>query len=318
MRFKSGDDLIAEIARRADRIEVVETYSREFEDTTRLGIEKLSSFNNNGGRGKNLRVTDVINPIFAYLDILEKPVKNPPELEVKFNYGRFIEGKVEAILRKEREFTVSQGNIDGSRYGMPDVRGRSDFRIGDRIIEFKTSEYDIASSETLTERNPQDLEQLLLYVLFTGREAQDHRLLYLIGRYPNLSAREFKVKIKNKEEILQYFQGRIQELKDAIASEDTSKLGRCRYYTSICKFKETGICHCDQKQPIDITSLLDNVYVARYSGDLEGIISERKISGEKAIGIWDLFAPRRWFSRETVNSLSFLRIASTFPSINLP
>ncbi|EQD60403.1 hypothetical protein B2A_03699, partial [mine drainage metagenome] len=192
----TGDRFDLEISGNVLRVSKNETLVKNFEDVAKREKNRFDESEKNSGRGKNFRVTDLINPISAFFDIKNPDLENPSELMSRFIYGKFVERRVEGILSKVREFVVSQGNVDGSKCGLEDVRGRIDLRLGGMIVEVKTSERDIPDVETLLREHPQDLEQLLLYVLFSGREGQDHRLLYLTGVDSQRKARCFKVKIK--------------------------------------------------------------------------------------------------------------------------
>ena len=249
-------------------------------------------------RGKYLRVTDLINPVHAYFDFKAPLISNPTELQSRLDYGKFIERKVAKILMEESGFVSGQGRVDGGYVEMPDVVGRIDFRMEDTLVELKTSEQDVSDVEALFSTKPQDLEQLLLYILFSGREKQDHRLLYLIDKVPNIKVKSFKVKIKNKDPVVDYFLKRRSLLLDAIEKSDPSKLGQCRYFDQLCKFKTEKICDCAGREKIDTTTIRKNVYIATsWDSWNEPIITLTE--NEPKVGrFWDLFQPRRWVLNE--------------------
>jgi len=291
------DDYINEIYQKKTNYKKNETLLTDFQREAKDVSITMENSRKNTQRGSNLRVTDLINPIHAYYDIKNQKIENPIELDKKYNYGKFIEEKVRIILSREPGYAVSQGYVDGSKVGMPDVKGKIDFRLEDTIIEFKTSEYDIPDVGQLINKNPQDLEQLLLYVLFTGRTKMDHILLYLTGRYPNLVPRQFKVKIKDKEELLSYFKARYENLKKGIEDNNPDGLGRCRYYKGMCKFEDKQICKCDAESIIDIREMQESILLCPVSGDIGDKIANENLFGkyDKSMALWDIFTPRRWF-----------------------
>jgi hypothetical protein len=297
---KNSDDFINEIVRRENKERKEESNIVRFEEVSKKECERFEE-RSTSNRGKSsFRVLDICNPMQAYYDIITGNVPNPEEIEKKFKYGKFIEGRVSAILYKD--IINEQGYVDGSSIGMPDVKGKIDFRIGERIIELKTSEYDIPDKDTLFKNNPQDLEQILLYILFTERAKNEHVLIYLIGKHPSLIIRQFRVKIKNEGELKKYFELRYNKLKKALDAENPQGLGKCRYFDSACKFKLRHLCKCENEEIIDIKQMIDSVFVDLASGDRADI--EKKLieahlfdNYDRSIGIWDIFAPRRWFKK---------------------
>jgi len=297
---KNSHDFINEIVRRKIQERKEEINIVRFEEVSKKECERFEE-RSTSNRGKSsFRVLDICNPMQAYYDIITGNVPNPEEIEKKFKYGKFIEGRVSAILYKD--FINEQGYVDGGSVGMPDVKGKIDFRIGERIIELKTSEYDIPDKDTLVKKNPQDLEQILLYILFTERAKYEHVLIYLTGRHPSLIIRQFRVKIKNEDELKKYFELRYNKLKKAREAENPQGLGKCRYFDSACKFKLRGLCKCENEEIIDIEQIIDSVFVELASGD-KADIGKKLIEADlfdnydRSIGIWDIFAPRRWFKK---------------------
>ena len=280
----------------------IKTKSTNVNETMNTQFEKLAKSINKehdkqdkvSNRGKNLRVTDIVNPTHCYYDIKNPTLDDPEKLKKKFNYGRFIEAKVENILSMDDKFVLSQGNVDGSKCKMSDVKGKIDFRIGDEIIEFKTSEYDIPDVDTLFAKNPQDLEQLILYILFTERSNMEHTLLYITGRYPNLIPREFNVKITKRDDLIDYFKGRYDRLQKAIVDENPEGLGRCRYFSSCCKFNEKQICKCDKENEIDLSVIKNSVRVSIKESGFKDKLNNIKEDYSNSFVLWDIITPRKW------------------------
>jgi len=293
---ESMDDYINEISEKVTHYKKNETLLTDFQREAKNVSDTMKNSQNNTQRGSNLRVTDLVNPIHAYYDIKNQKIENPIELDKKYNYGKFIEEKVRIILSSEPGYAGSQGYVDGSKVGMPDVKGKIDFRLDDTIIEFKTSEYDIPDVRQLINKNPQDLEQLLLYVLFTGRTKMDHILLYLTERYPNLVPRQFKVKIRDEEKLLSYFKARYENLKKAIEDNNPDGLGICRYYEGMCKFKVKQICKCDAESNINVGEMQESILLCPVSENIGDKIANENLfrKYDKSMALWDIFTPRKW------------------------
>ncbi len=299
----SADELVRNICGKVTRMVPNETDVSDLEKVGKAITEKTRAITT--GRGNNLRVTDLVNPVQAYYDITNPSVPNPPDLQSRFNYGKFIERKVARVLSQDNRFVNEQGRVDGGYVGMPDVIGRIDFRMGDALIELKTSEQDVPDVSSLFSTKPQDLEQLLLYALFSKREKKDHRLLYLVGKHPNAKARSFKVKIMQEGPIVSYFIQRRELLREAIEKSDPSSLGRCRYFDQLCKFKEGEICDCNSKEKIDTTVLRNNVYIGETQDSWSGSIINSLRENISVTDFWDLFQPRRWVLDE-LNPLEYI------------
>jgi len=291
-----SEDFIKEINKCVLRCAKDETQNTPLEFRAK-SAHKQYKVKDESSMGSNLRVLDICNPVHAYYEILNPSIEIPKELQEKFNYGNFSEKVAQSILSNEIGFMGTQGSVDGSKCGMPDIKGKIDFRVKDKIIEFKTSEYDIPNVDTLFRKNPQDVEQLLIYIIFSGREKRDHRLLYLTGKYPDLVAREFKVSIKNRDELVEYFISRKNMLKHALEIKDSTGLGRCRYFDSSCQFKSNGICNCKDEEEINIEEVKKTIYVSPVD-DYSDKFSPTHISeNPPKMNLWDIISPRHYFLR---------------------
>lgn len=296
----TGESLIKYICNKIRKTTTEETLVKKFEEIAIRSKERSKTLESDRRRKSNFWVTDIINPMHAYLDIQKNKVNNPPELETKLGYGRIMENRIKKILLTDPEFISSQGNVNGEHWGLADVTGRIDFRLRDTLIEFKTSEEDVPDEEMVLNKHPQDLEQLILYILFTGRVREEHRLLYLTGKYPNNEIRCFKVKIKNVKTIARYFVERRDKLKKSLENLNPSGLGKCRYFGSLCKFELSQICSCSKEQNIDIEKIRKNVSLKYIEDDLVKRITDYTNSGAVALmRFWDIFTPRRFFLSET-------------------
>ncbi len=304
---KSDNDITLdrEILSKVMSYKVMETIVTSFETISKRAYEASKASKGHGKSRINYRVTDLCNPMHAYYEFIRPDIKDPKELVEKFDYGNFAEKKALELLSNEEGFVVSQGDVDGSTCGMNNVKGRIDFRIKDMIIEFKTSEYDIPDVSTLFSRNPQNLEQLLIYALFTERTNRSHLLLYIIGRDFKTSARAFEVKIKDRDTLIMYFSDRLKSLKSAVDNRDSKGLGKCRYFNSICKFKKNGICNCSSEADLPIDEIEKSVHIncvkeGTNKTIIEGIVTkfndpQLMQDYNNSFGLWDIFSPRRWY-----------------------
>ena len=247
----------------------------------------------------SFRVTDLVNPMQAYMDIKNPDLVNPEELEGLFAYGIFVEQKVISLLKRNEGFASYQGSVNGKVIGMPEVKGLIDARIGDSIVEIKSSEKDLSSVEELFTRNPQDLEQLLLYSLFTNRERYYHYLLYVVGRHPKVTFRLFKVKITKSVKLVEYFKDRLANLKLSLNNEMPNGLGKCRYFEGPCKFRQSNLCGCEKEKEIDVVFIRDSTYIQLIDSQDEFPELFQSYGESLSTRYWDLFQPRKWLLNQT-------------------
>lgn len=272
----------------------IETFVTGFEKLAKEVAEVYDKNNKFPRKPDNYRVTDLINPMQAYYDIKNPNIEDPRELTELFAYGNFVEQKVMAILEKEKNFAISQGKVDGRGIGMLEVSGRIDARIGDCIVEIKSSESDITTEEELLTEHPQDLEQLLLYSLFTSRGDFYHYLVYVVGKHPSVKFRIFKVTIKKMDKLVGFFKDRLESLKTSLNNGTPTGLGKCRYFNRVCKFRQNGMCGCDTEKEIDISPVKESTYI-KLLDDRDSFYQKfSSYSSSLSIRFWDLFQPRKW------------------------
>lgn len=60
-------------------------------------------------RPSTYRVTDLINPMQAYMSIKNQDIEDPKELRQLFAYGNLVEQKLISILKKNKKFASYQG-----------------------------------------------------------------------------------------------------------------------------------------------------------------------------------------------------------------
>ncbi|MCL4450326.1 MAG: hypothetical protein M1386_03295 [Candidatus Thermoplasmatota archaeon] len=247
-------DLIEEIGKQVKAGLADESISIRFEDPSRQEVLRQETTKEGRRTTRQLRVTDLVNPMQWFYDVKGPVIADPPELRRRFDYGKAMERKVTEILSNEPGFIhlAEQGKLNGAICRMNEVNGKIDFRIGNSIIEFKTAEDAITDEEDLFKNHPQNLEQLLLYILFSGRERYEHKLLYVTGKYPNLVPVAFKVKVTDKGKLVNYFAVRLVRMKSVAEKNVPAGLGKCRCHNYFCKFKESKTCSCSRETEIAI------------------------------------------------------------------
>lgn len=300
-KSNTSRSLEVEISKKLKNYKLNETMLTEFETISKSVYQAYEKSKGNSKGHKNIRVTDLCNPIHAYYDFKNPDLETPQELLKKFNYGKFAERRAQEILLSEKGFLVSQGDVDGSNCGMNEVKGRFDFRIENMIVEFKTSEYDIPDVAALFTKRPQDLEQLLIYILFTNRHNENHLLLYLIGKDLNKTPKAFKIKITDREKLIKYFSNRLHSLKNAIENDDPKGLGKCRYFDSLCKFRENQKCNCSQESELPIDTIQEATHITPFEGDIVNKFNNPPLMENyfHSFDLWDIFTPRRWLLKHS-------------------
>jgi hypothetical protein len=269
----------------------------------RIAKEVTKDYDKNNRKGRkpdSYRVTDLINPMQAYMDIKNPDLDDPKELKELFAYGNFVEQRVISLLKKDKEnkFASNQGSVNGTVIGMSEVNGLIDARIGDSIVEIKSSEEDIASKEELITEHPQDLEQLLLYSLFASREGYYHYLIYVVGKHPSVHFRIFRVKITNKSKLVESFKNRLVGLKASLNNGKPTGLGKCRYFSKFCKFRKSGLCECQSEKELDISFISKSTYITLLD-DQDPFCQKFSSYGVSlSIRFWDLFQPRKWLLKQ--------------------
>lgn len=240
-------------------------------------------------------VTDVVNPALAYYREVSPPIPTDPAIAQRLRYGKAIHDAAESWFRCMESFAASEGTVDGAHIGVHGIRGRIDFRIGDSIIELKTTDRPTIDVSAVFSDFPHDLEQLVLYALFTTRENETHRLVYYRTRVepPFVS---FKVRLRKPGPLKHTFEQRMKLLDEALSGRDPSRLGRCRYLDSGCDYDLQHICRCRTTSGGDETSLADSLDVTPDPGfddQLEAARQQARRRGPTGLSVWDLFVPRQ-------------------------
>lgn len=250
------------------------------------------------GRPNYFYLTDLVNPQQNYWDHIGVSAEYSEKKQKLLAHGNRMETFARIVFSNINEFYVSETTLDGAENGLPGIRGKVDFRLSDSLVEFKTSEFNIESSDDIWEKAPQDIEQLLFYTVLWTYDNNVHYLIYLSEKDPD-SLRVFEVTINDPGTLKTKLRSRKSNLERAIEVDDPSLLGRCRYYGHTCEFDEAGICDCEKFDEIDTTYLQNAIKISR-NDDLEKRITiamRTSDSQPQSVGSWDLYTPRKWFSR---------------------
>lgn len=251
------------------------------------------------GRPKHWRVTDLVNPSAAFHRRLHPDLVEEVVIQERLDYGSHIHGIAPAWFRQLPNYVSAEGPVDGANGGFPNVRGKIDFRLGDTIIELKTTRHELTNGEDVCRLLPQSLEQLLLYVLMTNRERFHHKLVFY-HESPSGNFVVIDTLLKKPGTVKQFFKARLAALDYATRTVDPSKLGRCRYFDAGCSFRLAHLCGCEAFEPPDVQPLVDSVVFARDHETETMLAAAEKHSMERSegtIGLWDLFTPRQLLAR---------------------
>jgi hypothetical protein len=260
------------------------------------GIEAITS-----GRPNYFFLTDLVNPqqnYWAHIGVEPEP---SDKLQAAFGFGRFMQAQAAIALAQISGFAGSEGVLDGAAVGLPGIRGRADFRIGDSLWEFKTTRHRVDDPEHIWDKVPQDIEQILFYAALWTYEARDHHLFFFTSDSEE-PLRVFKTTINNRGALRNTLKQRRDALAEAVRTKDPSRLRRCRYYEDSCPIREAGHCDCENLQDWPLRPLQEAVEVVR-DEKVEDLVAEAWQILEnfppRPISPWELEVPRRAYGRLT-------------------
>ncbi len=273
-------------------------YSESLSALINDAVAKLGSV---GRPQKNYyNITDLVNPAQRFWKEKVK-VDRPKELTRKFLRGKQLQGFASLWIRELPDFFAEEATLDGAYVGIPRVRGRIDYRIGETILELKTKEKIPETPAEIISKYPQDIEQVLFYAAIHPNKPTENHLLFMQNSEP-FEQRIFKLTIKDIAQVKQLLLDRITALDNAIKTNDPSKLGRCRYYETLCEYREAKACDCEKLQPLDtkkIEKLFTIGYDENFSKEIE-VIKEANITKQNdGYFIRNILAPRRSFYEDS-------------------
>lgn len=238
-------------------------------------------------------VTHLVNPIATYWSRINKDIKKSNDLLRKLFLGKKLERMAGYWFRKLPQFITEEGKLDGAFIGIPYVRGSIDFRIGEKIIEFKTKDEVPATPEEILLKYPQDVEQLAFYSILDTLSSHENYLVFMNNTAP-YKIKAFKIKTTDVGKIKSLLIERIKLLNFAIEKKDPAKLGKCRYYPD-CQFNENKICTCNTAEYPSINSLREGLsidYDVDFTHLLEAEMEKSNVINEFFTTI-NIIAPRK-------------------------
>ncbi len=239
-----------------------------------------------------LWVTDITNPVAGYHS-RKNPVENPPELAEVFALGNALHRQARYWFPALPGFTLYEGKVDGGYVGLSGITGYVDFLLNKSVLEFKTKQRAPQTPEQVIELYPQDVEQLLFYAILLPGAADENFLAFLDRSDSSFTA--YRVELLDRGLILNLTRQRMAELRRALREDDPSRLGRCRYFKSGCKFLAAGVCSCQDFDEIDMSTLFRAIGTTR-DKELERAMEQAREESKAfwdEIAWWDLISPRR-------------------------
>ena len=202
-------------------------------------------------------LTHLVNPIATYWYRKAKDVKRSNDILRKLFLGKKLERMAGYWFRGLPQFITEEGKLDGAFVGIPRVRGAIDFRIGEKIIEFKTKDELPSSPDEIFQKYPQDVEQIAFYSVLDTIQSNENYLVFMNNTAP-YKIKAFKVVTNDPGKIKSLLIERIKILDYAIKNNDITKLGKCRYYPH-CHFNDNKICKCADVDPLSTKVLQEGM-----------------------------------------------------------
>ncbi len=236
-------------------------------------------------------MTDLVNLPIAYWS-RKRPLPNPPDLERRLAYGRRMHYTAGFWFSRLPGFLLGEGRLEGGYVGIERVVGRIDYLLDQSVLEFKTKQIAPRTPDDLCTSFPHDLEQTAFYGVLLPNHSRTHYLIFLDNRDDEF--RVFRCRIREPGVVLTMVRQRSDMLRTALASDNPTLLGRCRYSLG-CKFQQSGVCSCSALDPLDLRVLRRAIEVERdleFEGRLQ-VARETAVRGPSRITPWNLIAPRR-------------------------
>jgi hypothetical protein len=242
-------------------------------------------------------VTHLTNPAQAFFSRAYPEVRKSPALARKLALGNRLHSLASVWFRTLPNFVVEEGTLDGAYVGLPGVRGKIDYRVGDSIFELKTKDNLPENPEEIISSYPQDLEQLAFYSVIHPHSPTVNHLIFMKNSAP-FSLRAFRVTTEDTGTVKSILKSRMRTLSRSFETHDPSRLGRCRYYDSGCQFRVSSFCSCDKVEPLDLSALRRSVRISfdpAFTRLLENVRDTREGSDVFSLSTRDIIAPRKHY-----------------------
>lgn len=269
-------------------------------------IEFKKRFKQDGRPKEYYYLTDLCNPAQTYWREKKPDVDRSVEVANKLAKGNRLQRIAFAWMRKIPDYVCEETHLFGEYQGIERVSGKYDMRLGDSIIEFKTKPESVPDEETVFEKYPQDLEQLIFYAALSPREAKTHYLVFQLDHQP-YGLFVFRAEIRDLGMIRNILRQRVDNLDKALQNSDPAKLGMCRYYEPGCDFEKAKVCNCSTLEKLSVKSIRRAISLTideEKKVELESfMLKEGKSSGE-LLHPWNLLVPRRHFLNNLQGTVS--------------
>jgi len=179
-----------------------------------------------------LSVTDLLSPRRAFWRRMRGPAPLPLEREARLERGR-------SWHRRLGDAVAAEGRLE-VRLRRGSLSGRIDL-LADVPVEIKTNEVGPSSAGSIDW--PDQVEQLAIYC--AALDSPTGRLVHLStpeGRPPEVSVGELK--FRDLGAVDEEIRGRVRDLREALESERTEALPRCRWIEVGCEYRTQGLCDC--------------------------------------------------------------------------
>ncbi|MDD5239868.1 MAG: hypothetical protein PHS34_08150 [Candidatus Omnitrophica bacterium] len=241
-------------------------------------------------------LTDIVNPAQAYWTRKRKEIKRSQKIANKLSLGNKLQNIAYFWLRKHPDYVDEETTLDGIYTGIPGVIAKYDIRFGNSIIEFKTKDERVMDPETVFTKYPQDLEQICFYAVMHPFKHNIHYLIFQETKAP-FPITVFKIEITDFGKITNLLKQRKRALDEAIKTSNPDKLGKCRYFTPGCDFKDAGVCSCGAVEDISTAVLRSSINLVRDTdkeAELNTLREKNKTTDNILFRPFDLFKPRAW------------------------
>jgi len=240
-------------------------------------------------------LTELVNVTQSFWRRSAPNVRRAQELANRLELGKQRHRIAGYWFSRLPDFELAEGTLDGYYVGIPEVVGRFDFRIGGKILEFKTKTVPDISLSDVTSLYLNDLEQLAFYAALSVDSPVNNTLCFLGSGSPySASMRAFNVRILDHTRIRTEIQSRIDLLKRKLAAHDPTGLPGCPYHHDMCEFR-AGTCSCDTDSPAALGSILRWLEIT-HDPTAEAALSATRSSTEIVPQVWnvrDLLLPRQ-------------------------
>jgi hypothetical protein len=257
----------------------------------------------------HLIVTEICNPLEGYLkrkypDI----IPYSQETQKIMNIGNNIHKSCEKWVQKMGAIVSSESYLDGVYQGFK-ITGKIDAKLDNRaIIDFKTKQILPESISDVIKKYPQDVEQLISYLVLDGSEIKTGFLFFISRGDPSI-INSFKIEINNFDKAIEFLKKREKLCRSVyFGNQDPSLLGKCRYCFNYdeCNYHKEGVCKWKDNEALS-DDFSDFISIERdliEGNKFSTIIKEnRKVSG--LFSLYNLLVPRKCLIESCVDNLPY-------------